>query len=53
MLSILGFLTIILFMFLVMTKRASAFTAIVISPIIFAVIGGFGSRPWADDVCRD
>ncbi|MCM3224287.1 CitMHS family transporter [Terribacillus saccharophilus] len=43
MLSILGFLTIILFMFLVMTKRASAFTAIVISPIIFAFIGGFGS----------
>ncbi|WNS79226.1 citrate:proton symporter [Domibacillus sp. DTU_2020_1001157_1_SI_ALB_TIR_016] len=43
MLSILGFATILFFMFMVMTKRLSAFMAIVISPIIFAVIGGFGA----------
>jgi CitMHS family citrate-Mg2+:H+ or citrate-Ca2+:H+ symporter len=42
MLSILGFATIILFMFLVMTNRMSAFVAIVVSPTIFAIIGGFG-----------
>ncbi|MGK9181767.1 citrate:proton symporter [Priestia filamentosa] len=44
MLSILGFSTIILFMFLVMTNRMSAFVAIIVSPIIFAVIGGFGEN---------
>lgn len=44
MLSILGFSTIILFMFLVMTNRMSAFVAIIVSPIIFAVIGGFGNE---------
>lgn len=44
MLSILGFSTIILFMFLVMTNRMSAFVAIVLSPIIFAILGGFGNE---------
>lgn len=44
MLSILGFSTIILFMFLVMTNRMSAFVAIIVSPILFAVIGGFGNE---------
>ncbi|MGM7719827.1 CitMHS family transporter [Metabacillus sp. Hm71] len=44
MLSILGFSTIILFMFLVMTNRMSAFVAIIVSPIIFAIIGGFGAE---------
>ncbi|SIS13469.1 citrate-Mg2+:H+ or citrate-Ca2+:H+ symporter, CitMHS family [Peribacillus simplex] len=42
MLSILGFATIILFMFLVMTNRMSAFVAIIVSPIIFAILGGYG-----------
>ncbi|MED3881584.1 citrate:proton symporter [Priestia megaterium] len=44
MLSILGFSTIILFMFLVMTNLMSAFVAIIVSPILFAVIGGFGNE---------
>jgi CitMHS family citrate-Mg2+:H+ or citrate-Ca2+:H+ symporter len=44
MLSILGFSTIIIFMFLVMTNRMSAFVAIIVSPILFAVIGGFGNE---------
>ncbi len=43
MLSILGFSTIILFMFLVMTNRMSAFVAIIVSPVLFAVVGGFGN----------
>ncbi|MEF2097338.1 citrate:proton symporter [Bacillus sp. CFBP9009] len=42
MLSILGFATIILFMFLVMSNRMSAFVAIIVSPIIFAILGGYG-----------
>lgn len=42
MLSLLGFSTIILFMFLVMTNRMSAFVAIIISPTLFAILGGFG-----------
>jgi len=42
MLSLLGFSTIVLFMFLVMTNRMSAFIAIIVSPIIFAIVGGFG-----------
>ena len=44
MLSILGFLTILVFTFLVMTKRMIAFTAIIFVPIVFALIGGFGPQ---------
>lgn len=44
MLSILGFLTIALFTYLVMSKRMIAFTAIIFVPIIFALIGGFGAK---------
>lgn len=42
MLAILGFLMIIVFMVLIMTKRLSAMIALVVVPIIFALIGGFG-----------
>ena len=41
MLALLGFLTIGLFLFLIMTKRVSVVVALVLVPIIFAVIGGF------------
>ncbi|MEH7492105.1 CitMHS family transporter [Neobacillus niacini] len=44
MLSILGFLSIAVFTFLVMSKRMLAFTAIVFVPVIFALIGGFGPQ---------
>lgn len=44
MLSVLGFLSIAVFTYLVMSKRMLAFTAIVFVPIIFAVIGGFGLK---------
>ncbi|MBO1511489.1 CitMHS family transporter [Metabacillus bambusae] len=44
MLSILGFLTIAVFTYLVMTKRLIAFTAIIFVPIVFALIGGFGPQ---------
>lgn len=42
MLAVLGFLMIIVFMFLIMTKRLSAMIALMIIPILFALIGGFG-----------
>lgn len=42
LLSVLGFLTIGVFTYLVMSKRLIAFTAIIFVPIVFALIGGFG-----------
>ncbi|WP_139492040.1 CitMHS family transporter [Brevibacillus dissolubilis] len=42
MLSWLGFLMVAVFMYLIMTKRLSAIVALVIVPIVFALIGGFG-----------
>ncbi|MED3652213.1 CitMHS family transporter [Heyndrickxia sporothermodurans] len=44
MLAILGFLMIIIFMVLIMTKRLSAMIALMVVPVIFALIGGFGSK---------
>lgn len=44
MLSALGFITIITFLALILTKRLSAFTALVIVPIVFALIGGFAPK---------
>lgn len=41
MLAILGFLTIIVFMYLIMSKRLSALIALMLVPAFFAVIGGF------------
>lgn len=40
-LAFMGFLMIIVFMFLIMTKRLSAMIALMVVPVIFAVIGGF------------
>lgn len=42
MLALLGFLTIIVFLGLILTKRVSVIVALIIVPIVFAVIGGFG-----------
>lgn len=42
MLAILGFLMIISFMVLIMTKRLSAMIALIVIPVIFALLGGFG-----------
>lgn len=40
MLAILGFSMVICFMYLIMTKRLSALIALIIIPIVFAVLGG-------------
>ncbi|SFJ75185.1 CitMHS family transporter [Thermoflavimicrobium dichotomicum] len=42
--SILGFLTIGVFLYLIMTKRLSVLVALIVVPIIFALIGGFGAE---------
>jgi citrate-Mg2+:H+ or citrate-Ca2+:H+ symporter, CitMHS family len=44
MLSILGFLMIFIFMILIMTKRLSAMIALMVIPVVFALIGGFGKE---------
>lgn len=43
MLSWLGFLMIAVFMYLIMSKRISALVALIVVPVIFAFIGGFGA----------
>ncbi|TDT62775.1 CitMHS family transporter [Fonticella tunisiensis] len=42
MLALLGYGIVITFMILIMTKRMTAFTSLIVVPIIFAIIGGFG-----------
>lgn len=42
MLALLGYGMVITFMILIMTKRMTAFTSLIIVPIIFGLIGGFG-----------
>lgn len=42
MLSLLGFLTVFTFLFLILTKRVSVIVSLIIVPVIFALIGGFG-----------
>jgi citrate-Mg2+:H+ or citrate-Ca2+:H+ symporter, CitMHS family len=44
MLAILGFLMIITFMILIMTKRLPAMIALIVIPVIFALLGGFGKE---------
>ncbi|MFC4801422.1 CitMHS family transporter [Neobacillus sp. GCM10023253] len=44
MLAILGFLMIITFMTLIMTKRLPAMIALMVVPVVFALIGGYGSK---------
>lgn len=43
MLSLLGFLTVAVFLYLIMSKRLSVLIALILIPTIFAIIGGFGS----------
>ncbi|MBM7646173.1 CitMHS family citrate-Mg2+:H+ or citrate-Ca2+:H+ symporter [Scopulibacillus daqui] len=42
MLAVLGYGMIIAFMYLIMSKRLSALIALIVIPVIFALIGGFG-----------
>lgn len=44
MLSFLGFLTVFVFLFLIMTRRISVSIALIIVPLITATIGGFASQ---------
>lgn len=44
MLSILGFLTIIVFLSLILTKKLSVLLSLIIVPVIFALVGGFGPK---------
>lgn len=44
LLTILGYGIVLTFMVLIMTKRMTAFTSLIIVPIIFAYIGGFGLK---------
>ncbi len=48
MLTILGFGMVITFMILIMTKRLSPMVALIAVPIIFAIVGGFGSKAVGD-----
>src|SRR5512140_429012 len=41
MLTALAFLMVVVFMLLIMTKRLSALTALILVPIVFGLIGGF------------
>ncbi|MBT2757686.1 TRAP transporter large permease subunit [Mesobacillus foraminis] len=44
MLALLGYLMVAVFMYLIMTGRLSALIALIVVPVAFAVIGGFGSE---------
>jgi citrate-Mg2+:H+ or citrate-Ca2+:H+ symporter, CitMHS family len=44
MLAILGFLMIVTFMILIMTRRLPAMVALIVIPVIFALLGGFGKE---------
>lgn len=44
MLALLGFLTIFVFLALILTKRVSVIVSLIVVPIVFALIGGFGSE---------
>ena len=43
-LTILAFSMVVVFMFLIMTKRLSAITALILVPTVFAIIGGFAAE---------
>jgi citrate-Mg2+:H+ or citrate-Ca2+:H+ symporter, CitMHS family len=43
-LALLGYGTVIVFMVLIMTKKLSAFTSLIVVPIVFALIGGMGPK---------
>ncbi|WP_428666051.1 CitMHS family transporter [Runella sp.] len=44
MLALLGFLTIAVFLILIMTKRVSVITALVLVPLLFGFLAGFGVK---------
>src|ERR1700712_3189160 len=44
MLSLLGFLTICVFLTLIFTKRLSVLLSLILVPVAFALIGGFGPK---------
>ena len=44
MLSLLGFLIIIVFLGLILTKKLSVILSLIIVPVVFALIGGFGPK---------
>ncbi|AEI46935.1 citrate/H+ symporter, CitMHS family [Runella slithyformis DSM 19594] len=44
MLALLGFLTIAVFLILIMTKRVSVITALVLVPLVFGFVAGFGVK---------
>jgi citrate-Mg2+:H+ or citrate-Ca2+:H+ symporter, CitMHS family len=44
MLALLGFAIIIVFLGLIMTKRISVITALVLTPIVFGLVGGFAPK---------
>ena len=44
MLSILGFLTIVVFLVLIILKKLSVVTALVIVPIVFGLLAGFNIK---------
>ena len=43
MLTVWGLLIVIIFMTLIMTKRTTPFTALVLSPVVIGIIAGFGA----------
>src|ERR1700761_5141544 len=44
MLSLLGFLIIIVFLGLILTKKLSVMLSLILVPVVFALIGGFGPK---------
>lgn len=44
MLALLGFLTIFVFLTLILTKRMSVIVSLILVPVVFALIGGFGAE---------
>ena len=44
MLALLGFLTIFVFLALILTKKVSVIVALILVPVVFALIGGFGAE---------
>ncbi|TKI54280.1 citrate transporter [Brevibacillus antibioticus] len=43
MLALLGFLMVAVFMYLIMSRRLSALVALIVVPVVFALISGFGT----------
>lgn len=48
MLSLLGFATILIFLVLIMTKKLSVMTALVITPVVFGLLAGFSPKELGD-----